>query len=130
VTAEFPPSIYVDVLVSVGGGATITFRELPPGTVAPSSPWGGSSAPVLDAMTIPAGGGWVRAFGAAVGPDPAITRYQYAGGELVQAAPHAAAVARVIGMIGRVAPETFVVLADMIHRRERGRRCAGGSDHR
>jgi hypothetical protein len=53
--------------------------------------------------------------------------YSVAVGDLVMAAaPDRAATALILQMIGRVSPDTFIVLADLV-REPRGRRCACGN---
>ncbi|MBL7499651.1 hypothetical protein I6A84_13055 [Frankia sp. CNm7] len=92
------------------------------------SPAGGSwPGPVADGDAVAAaGGGWVPQTGAAAGPDRGITPYQLALWELLHAAPDGAAGARLLDAVRVLAPETVVVLADLVHDR-RGGRCSGGS---
>jgi hypothetical protein len=137
VAAELPPSLFVDhIRPQVGGSdVVLVFTQVGPG-VAASAPWRDAAArpDVHEAATV-AGGpdGWVPdVSAAAVGAAPGLNLYQFAVGELVRAAPDDAAAARIIGMIGRVPPPTFVVLADLLRAAARGgraRRSCCSCDH-
>lgn len=130
VAAGLPAACLVDVVPMdrAGNGAVLVFREFPAGTVADSAPWSGPGSQDGSGgvtQTAAGSGGWVPAVGGAAGPDLGLTPYELAVGELVRAAADEAEAARVVGMLGRVHPSTFVVLADMLHRAREARRRSG-----